>query len=105
MLSALPYFSQRIYMTENDIVVEVDDHRHDRNMVSISVHDEEYERKLNVDGYVLIPFEGYKNVGLIQCLTMGARKDNNPSRSRKCKALLEYISSGATIRIDSSLKE
>ncbi|QFI36318.1 hypothetical protein FR932_00055 (plasmid) [Moritella marina ATCC 15381] len=92
-------------MTENDIIVEVRDHRHDRNMVSISAHDKEYESKSNVDGYVLIPFEGYKSVGLVQCLTMGSRKVNNPYRSRKCKALLEYISSGATIRIDGNLKE
>jgi len=92
-------------MTENDIIVEVRDHRHDRNMVSISAHDKKYKRKLNIDGYVLIPFEGYKSVGLVQCLTIGARKASNPCRSRKCKALLEYLSSGAKIRIDGNLKE
>ncbi|PSV94257.1 hypothetical protein [Photobacterium iliopiscarium] len=91
-------------MEENEVIVEVRNHRHDRNMVSINAHSKGYKKKLNINGYVLIPYEGYESVGLIQCLTIGSNKINNPIRSRKCKLLLEYISSGATIRICHTLK-
>jgi hypothetical protein len=92
-------------MVATDIIVKIGDHRHDRNMVSVSAHDKEYEKKLNLDGYVLIPFEGYKSAGLIKCLTEGSKKVSNKLRSDKCILLLEYISSGAIISISSDLKD
>jgi hypothetical protein len=92
-------------MIATDIIVEIRDRRHDRNMVSISAHDKEFEIKLNLDGYVLIPLDGYKSSGLIKCLTDGSKKVNNPVRSAKCNLLLEYLSAGATIRIDKSIKD
>lgn len=82
-------------MKEDRIIVEVRNKRHDRDMVSVSVRCENRTKSLNV-GYVLIPFEGYTSTGLMQCLKVGAKK-NDGQRSFKCKKILDYISDGADI--------
>lgn len=84
-------------MNEVDkIVIRIGDKRKDRNMVSVSArYIDRTKGKLDIDGSVLIPFDGYQSCGLITCLHAGVRKGNSQyGRGLKCHKILNYILSG-----------
>ncbi|WP_163920866.1 hypothetical protein [Photobacterium sp. Alg240-V54] len=82
-------------MPEN-IIVEVSNYRNTPKKVSIKAY---CNTDKNLAGTMVIPLDQYESAGLIQSLTLGMN-NNNHVISDKCKALLNYISSGATIRMN-----
>ncbi|SMY16659.1 hypothetical protein [Photobacterium aquimaris] len=82
-------------MTEN-ITIEVSNYRNTPKKVSIKAC---CDKDKNLSGTVIIPLEKYESVGLIQSLTQGMN-NNNQIISDRCKTLLNYIASGATIRMN-----
>ncbi|MCD9515629.1 hypothetical protein [Photobacterium carnosum] len=87
-------------MPEN-IVVEVSNYRHSPQKVSIKSYCNE---KKKLPSAVNISLEQYESVGLIQSLTQIKNNINSQLLIDKCKALLEYIASGATIRMNCDAK-
>lgn len=83
-------------MPEN-IVVEVSNHRSSPQKVSIKAYCNE---KKKLPSAVNISLEQYGSVGLIQSLMQLENKSNNQLLIDKCKVLLGYIASGATIRMN-----
>ncbi|SMY35389.1 hypothetical protein [Photobacterium andalusiense] len=82
-------------MTEN-ITIEVSNCRNTPKKVSIKAY---CNKDKNLTGTMVIPLDQYESAGLIQSLTLG-QNNNNQIISDRCKALLNYIASGATIRMN-----
>ncbi|SMY38214.1 hypothetical protein PMAL9190_03442 [Photobacterium malacitanum] len=83
-------------MPEN-IVVEVSNDRSSPKKVTIKAYCNE---KKKLPSAVNISLEQYESVGLVQSLTNIENNSNNQLLIDKCKALLEFIASGATIRMN-----
>ena len=84
-------------MNEADkIVIRIGDKRYDRNMVSVSARYIDHTKgKLDLNGNILIPFDGYQSCGLITCLRAGVKKGGSThGRGLKCQKILNYILSG-----------
>ncbi len=83
-------------MPEN-IVVEVSNYRSSPKKVTIKAYCNENK---TLPSAVNISLEQYESVGLIQSLTQLEHSSNNQLLTDKCKALLNYIAAGATIRMN-----
>ena len=90
----------------DNVIISIRDKRYDRNMVSVSArYADRTKGKLDIDGSILIPFDGYQSCGLIACLHSGVKKGSSThGRGLKCQKILNYISiETAKIVIDPSL--
>ncbi|PQJ61838.1 hypothetical protein [Photobacterium angustum] len=83
-------------MTEN-IIVEVSNYRSSPKKVSIKAYCNE---KKTLPSSVIISLEQYESAGLTQSLTQLINNSSNQILIDKCKLLLNYIASGATIRMN-----